>query len=255
MINLCATLSYEGTHYLGWQKTKIGASIQEEIEKALGILFRHPITCQAASRTDRGVHAKGQVINFLIPQEKLELSRLQISLNALLPHDIQVLMVEEVPLDFHATLQSCGKEYGYQICTSSQQSPFLRLFSWHFPRALDIRAMRNAAKFLLGSHDFSSLCNDRALLDSDPRCTLYGIAIEDCGEERVQILVQGNRFLYKMMRNLAGTLAYVGCGKIAPDSLRAILTARDRRLAGMTAPAHGLYLERVFYAKKGMSRP
>ncbi len=247
MKNFKGILSYEGTRFLGWQKTRMGDSIEKELEKALSVLLRHPVELQSASRTDAGVHAKGQVINFLTSENTLDLSRIRNGVNAILPHDIRLLSLEEASLDFHPTLDAAGKEYIYEICTGSVQSPFLRLFSWHFPYALDIEAMRSASAPLLGTHDFSSFCNERSLIDPDPVCTLQKVTIENLGGGRLQILVQGNRFLYKMMRNLAGSIAYAGCGKIAPESMRGILEARDRRLAGMTAPAHGLYLQRVFY--------
>lgn len=247
MTNIKGILSYEGTRYLGWQKTRMGTSIEEELEKALHVLLRHPVELQAASRTDAGVHAKGQVINFSTLLNALDLYRMRKGLNALLPHDIRLLALEEAPLDFHPTLDAVGKEYIYEICTSSVQSPFLRQYSWHFPHALDIETMQLAAQALLGTHDFSSFCNERLLLDPDPVCTLHAITLENLNNGRLRIIVQGNRFLYKMMRNLAGSITYAGCGKIAPETMRDILTARDRRLAGMTAPAHGLYLKRVLY--------
>lgn len=246
MKNYSGLLSYEGTRYLGWQKTRMGASIEEELEKALSTLLRHPVSLQAASRTDAGVHAKGQVINFVSDAEP-DLHRLQRGVNALLPHDIRMIALEEAALDFHPTLQAKGKEYIYELCTHSAQSPFFRHFSWHFPQTLDLDAMRAAANALLGTHDFSAFCNELSLLDPDPVCTLEKIAIEPLDSGRLRIIVQGNRFLYKMMRNLAGSIAYAGCGKIDPSSMADILASRDRRLAGVTAPAHGLYLQHVFY--------
>jgi len=223
----------------------MGPSIEEELEKALATLLRHPVELQAASRTDAGVHALGQVVNFKTSADVSP--RMLKGGNALLPHDIRLLSLEEAPVDFHPTLDAKGKEYAYEICTDAVQSPFHHLLSWHFPYALDLGAMRAAADRLIGTHDFSSFCNDRSLIDPDPVCTLQTISIETLEKTRVRIVVTGNRFLYKMMRNLAGTIAYAGCGKIAPDSIGDILMSCDRRLAGVTAPAHGLYLQRVLY--------
>lgn len=247
MKNFRCLLAYEGTRYLGWQKTKMGASIEEELEKALTIFLRHPVTLQAASRTDAGVHARGQVVNFTTPLASCEPSRLIRAINALLPHDIRLLHVEEVVSDFHPTLHAVGKVYAYEICTQTAQSPFLHLFSWHFPYSLNKEMIAEAASALLGTHDFSSFCNEKSLHDKSPLCTIDSILIEDLEKGRWKIIVQGNRFLYKMMRNLVGSLVYAGCGKLAPSSMAYILSARDRRLAGMTAPAHGLYLQHVLY--------
>lgn len=247
MRNFRAVIAYEGTRYLGWQKTRMGSSIQEELEKAIATLLRHPVELQAASRTDAGVHAKGQVVNFTTPLPSFDLFRLCKGINAVLPNDIRLLNLEEAPLDFHPTLNALGKEYVYEICTSTAQSPFFRSHSWHFPYDLDLASMRLAAEALVGTHDFSSFCNERTLIDPDPVCTLHSVSIDELPGRRLRILVQGNRFLYKMMRNLAGSIAYAGCGKINPSTIRDILMSRDRRLAGMTAPAHGLYLQRVLY--------
>jgi len=247
MRNYKGIISYDGTHYLGWQKTRMGPSIEEELEKALSTLLRHPVQLQAASRTDAGVHAKGQVINFFTHVD-IDFYRFSKGINALLPQDIRLLSLEEMPQDFHPTLTALGKEYVYEICSSTIQSPFFRDRSWHFPYKLNLEDMREAVKTLLGTHDFSSFCNDRNLIERDPICTLHSIDIEETSNHHVRIIVQGNRFLYKMMRNLAGTIAYTGCGKITADSLSDILLSRQRSLAGMTAPAHGLYLQRVLYS-------
>ncbi len=247
MKNLRGVLCYEGTHYLGWQKTREGPSIEGELEKALQILLRHPVELQAASRTDAGVHAKGQVFNFFTSNEEIGLNRLCRGANALLPRDIQILALEETSNNFHPTLDATGKEYTYEICTDPIQLPFLRFHSWHFPYSLDIDAMQSASQALIGTHDFTSFCNDFSLLKPNPRCSIKTITFQPLGESRMKILVQGNRFLYKMMRNLAGSLVYVGCGKISSSSMVDILHAKDRRLAGVTAPAHGLYLQNVFY--------
>ena len=141
MRNLKLTLSYEGTQYLGWQKTKMGPSIEETLEKALSQVLRHPVKLQAASRTDAGVHAAGQVIN-LFTSSPEDLFRLKKSFNGVLPRDISVLTLEEMPDAFHPTLDAQGKEYHYHICLGNVQLPFLRLVSWHFPYPLNIDEMQ-----------------------------------------------------------------------------------------------------------------
>ncbi len=244
--NFRGLLAYEGTRYLGWQKTKMGASIQEELEKVLFSLLRKPISVEAASRTDAGVHARGQAINFFLDEE-LDAYRFLRSVNALLPKDIALLDLEPTSPRFHPTLDAQYKEYQYQISLGPVQSPFERPFSWHVPQPLDIANMRDSSKYLLGKHDFSAFCNERRLMDIDPVCFLRAIFIETLDESRLRIRIIGNRFLYRMVRNLVGTLVYVGCGKICSSKLLDILHAKKRAQAGVTAPAHGLFLERIGY--------
>jgi tRNA pseudouridine38-40 synthase len=239
-------IAYAGTSFLGWQKTSMGPSVEETLENALFQILQHPVSLQAASRTDAGVHAQGQVVNAIL-EKPWDLSKLKYRLNTLLPKTISILSMEDVPIDFHPTLHTRRKHYLYQICTAAMQLPFSRETSWHFPYSLDLEAMCHAAKILLGTHDFSSFCNERALWDRDPVCTLESILIEPFESDRIRIEITGDHFLYKMMRNLVGTLVYVGCGKIKEEEICDILTSKDRIRAGMTAPAHGLFLKNVIY--------
>lgn len=251
MANFKLTLAYEGTRYLGWQKTKMGPSIEEELEKAIAQILHEEITLQAASRTDAGVHAACQIVNFFTKKE-INSYRLKRGINALLPKDISVLSLEEVEEAFHPTLSNIGKEYHYHICNGTVQLPFFRTTSWHFSYPLCIEKMKEGAKLLTGVHDFSAFCNDRSLYTKDTVREIFSIDIDPIEHERLRISVRGNHFLYKMVRNIAGTLIYVGCGKIAIDNLQNILKSQDRKQAGVTAPAHGLTLKEVFYncAKK-----
>ena len=235
-------ISYDGSKYFGWQKTSLDRlSIEGELEKAAEKIFGQPTQFEAASRTDRGVHAKGQTVHFSVDLP-VEPRRLLRSLNAVLPRDLSVLAVEEVPETFHATLDARGKEYHYYLCTSPVQLPMHRLYSWHIPQPLNLIAMQEAAKHLLGTHDFSSLTNERT---DDAIRTLTSVQIIPL-EDRLCIEMKGDRFLYKMARNIAGTLVSIGCGKIA-NTIPEILASRDRTKAGVTAPAHGLFLIKVFY--------
>ena len=244
--NFRGLLAYEGTGYLGWQKTSMGPTIQGELEKALSLLLHKAITVEAASRTDAGVHARGQVINFFLDKE-LETRRFLRSMNGLLPRNIALIQLEEASDTFHPTLDAKYKEYHYQISLGPVQTPFDRLFSWHVPQPLDIDAMEESLQFLLGEHDFSAFCNERQLLDIDPVCHLRELFVEKLSESQLRIRTIGNRFLYRMVRNLVGTLVYVGCGKILPSSLPGILQGKKRAQAGVTAPAQGLFLERIVY--------
>jgi len=231
-----AIIAYEGTQYFGWQKTISGPSIQEELEKALLRITAEKTTPEAASRTDRGVHAAGQVIQFAL-ETPLEIPALQKALNAVLPTDIRILHLS--PKTFHPTLDAIGKEYHYKISPVPVQDPTERFYSWHLRFPLDLDSMKQAAAHFIGTHDFTSFANEE---EKDPICTIQSLNILP-----TLIQIQGNRFLYKMVRNLVGTLVHIGCGKLSPDSIPSILASRDRKQAGPTAPAHGLYLHQVFY--------
>lgn len=247
MANVKLILSYLGSPFLGWQKTKLGPSIEESLEQALQQILQHEVKLQAASRTDAGVHARGQVVNFFTHQPTA-LRRLKHSLNGLLPKEISILSAEIMPDDFHPTLDCVKKEYTYHLCTAAVQLPFFRHTSWHFPTFLEIPLMRKGAQHLLGSHDFSAFCNERQLWDRDPCCNLEYIEIVSLPGKRICIRAIGDHFLYKMARNIAGILVYIGCGKISADAVPQILLDKDRRKAGITAPAHGLALQQVFYS-------
>lgn len=238
MRNIRLLLAYEGSNYLGWQKTAMGPSIEETVEKALSQVLQHEVKLQAASRTDAGVHAEGQVVNFFTPKQ-ISLK----SLNSLLPPDISILAMEEASPTFHPTLGARGKEYLYAMCLGPTQLPFHRSFSWHFGLSLDLEKMKKAAKDLIGEHDFSAFTNER---QANNVRILHRITF-DPSPNRLKIRVAGNNFLYKMVRNIVGTLLYVGCGKIESDALTDILKSKDRSRAGVTAPAHGLVLKKVFY--------
>ena len=245
--NVKMIVAYDGTAYLGWQKTKTGKSIEAELEGALKRILQEEVTLQAASRTDRGVHADGQVVNFFVTRTDLDLGLVRKGLNAVLPKDISVKSLEAVESAFHPTLHCSAKEYHYIICNTPVQLPFYRHCSWHVRPPLKLEEMRKAAETLLGKHDFSAFCNERALWTKNSVCQLFQIAITPFEEERLRISITGDHFLYKMVRNIVGTLAYVGMGKLSWETLPAILAQKDRAQGGITAPAHGLTLKQVFY--------
>jgi len=244
MIQYQLTLSYDGTHYFGWQKANTGPTIQETLEKAIIKIEKTAAPPEAASRTDRGVHAEQQSVTFFL-QKKWDVKILQKILNSSLPFDIRVLNIQIVPPHFHPTLDALEKEYHYYCCLKSVQQPIHRRHSWHFYYPLDIKKMQEEAKNLLGTHDFTSFTNT---VEKDPICTLRKIEILTLPEDRLMISLIGDRFLYKMARNIVGTLLFIGCGKIAPNQLPSILLSRDRKQAGMAAPAHGLFLHRIQYS-------
>lgn len=236
------TICYDGSLYFGWQKTKMGPSIQEEIERAVLQITKERVHPEAASRTDRGVHAEGQVV-YLILDASWESSRLLCALNAVLPKDIRVREIQPADPSFHPTLNAVQKEYRYCLSTSPVENPTNRLYAWHFRYPLDLEKMRRGAEDLLGTHDFSAFCNER---DPSPICTLKSIQFH-LSKEELQIAIIGDRFLYKMVRNLVGTLVYIGCGKLPSTCIPSLLASKNRRQGGITAPAHGLVLHKVFY--------
>lgn len=227
-------IAYDGTRYFGWQKTKSGPSIQEEIEKAIFRLTQETISVEGASRTDRGVHAEGQMVSFQI-EKFFEPRVLLRALNALIPHDIRVKDL------FFGEVQIVGKEYHYKICVGDVQLPMKRLYSWHFHQPLDLDKINQAKDHLIGTHDFSAFANEP---EKNPICTIESLVFDR------YFKVKGDRFLYKMVRNLVGTLLYIGSGKLQANCLPSILASKDRKQGGMTAPAHGLYLHQVFYKVK-----
>lgn len=244
MPNYLLTLAYDGTHYLGWQKAQEGETIESSLEKALTQILSHPVKLQAASRTDRGVHAEEQKVNF-ITDKVLPLSKIQYSLNSLLPSDIRITKVQEVPDDFHPTLAAKEKTYVYTITNHTYQLPFDRQTAWHYPLPLNLEAMEKASTHFIGEKDFSALTNVSPSNPYDKTRHVSKIEIAKGPHSEIRIAVTGTSFLYKMVRNIVGTLVYVGAGKIPLSDVEKILTNRQRPEMGMTAPAHGLCLKKV----------
>jgi tRNA pseudouridine38-40 synthase len=238
MARIKLIVSYHGGSYLGWQKTKEGPSIEETLEKALERLTLKRPPLEAASRTDRGVHARGQVVSFETDFPAAKLAR---ALNALLPSSIFVQSAEEVSLQFHPTLDAKGKEYHYELTFTLL--PFFLETAWHVYRPLDLALLNQEAATLIGTHNFRAFENA-----SDPKeavCTLWKFEAIPT-EYGLRFVLEGDRFLYKMVRNLVGTAVDRGTGK-QERSMREVLRSEDRRNAGVTAPAHGLFLHRVWY--------
>ena len=247
MNNIKLILAYDGNRYCGWQKSFQGLAIENVLQDVLEKILQHPLILQAASRTDAGVHATHQVVNFFTPLP-LNLERFKLSVNALLPKDIVILSIDIMPLHFHPTLDCKSKEYHYYMCYGPTQLPQHRFYSWHYHYSIDIEKMRQASLSFLGTHDFTSFCNvSKTNTYSHYIRTIDEIKIEEMEPDRLRIQVKGANFLYRMVRNIVGTLAYVGNGKIQPSQLSEILQAKDRRAAGITAPAHGLFLHKIIY--------
>jgi len=240
-------VAYDGTNYFGWQKTKTGPSIEGELERVLEKILQHPVPLQAASRTDRGVHARGQIVNFFTPK-KLNVARLQKSLNQLLPPDIRVFSCTEASPSFHPTLSARGKEYHYLLALLPVLPPLFRHVAWHIPYPLNLHLMEEAAQKLTGCHEFRAFTNRRknsAYISTTRHVSKVHIKKMDNGFLRIEI--RGDNFLYKMARNIVGTIVWAGRGKIRPDDIPSILENKKRAHAGITAPAHGLTLHKIFY--------
>lgn len=245
MVNVALTLEYDGTDYHGWQIQSHAPTVQgvflNALEKVLG---ERPVV-YASGRTDAGVHALGQVVNFKA-ETRLRPDELQRALNTLLPRDVVVVRAAKVPDGFHAQFSAAAKTYKYVIWNRQVPSPLLWRYSWHVRCPLDLAAMREGAACLIGTHDFRAFWGGDAGSPRDPVRTMEGLDIERKGET-IDIRVKANGFLRYMVRNITGTLVEVGRGKIPPSRVKEILDSKDRRRAGPTAPPRGLFLLEVFY--------
>lgn len=248
MPRIKCTVAYDGTQFSGYQIQPGKRTVQGEIEKALGKLHKGLVIKSVASgRTDAGVHAKGQVIHFDSPFE-MGPSKWQTALNAWLPTDIVIDEAEIASPDFHARYDSIGKEYRYVVDLSKKRDPFQRNYAFQYTYELDYIAMKEAMKYLIGTHDFTSFCSVKTVVENRVR-TLREI---EFFEEKGQLVFRfvGNGFLYNMVRILVGTLLEVGNGRRNPYQISTILENKDRTYAGKTAPGHGLYLWKVFYEEE-----
>ncbi len=241
------TIEYDGTNLLGWQKQEEGVSVQYFLEKALEGFSHQNIDVFGAGRTDAGVHALGQVAHFDL-ETKMDTFHIREAFNAWLRNleaPVSVLDVEEATPDFHARFSAKGRGYIYRILNRRAPTVLLSNRVWTVGYPLDVERMREGAKFLLGHHDFSSFrgAGCQAL---SPLKTLDKLDIETSGDE-IDFIVEARSFLYHQVRNMVGTLKSVGDGKLAPEDIKTILEKKDRASAGATAPACGLYLNKVMY--------
>lgn len=261
--NIKLTLQYDGTNFCGYELQPGKRTVREEIEKTLQKTFKLKIKINSASRTDAGVHALGQAVNFKL-QNPIPLSNIPKALNSVLPEDVRVIKAEAKVKKFHARFEAKAKEYEYLIYNGEVLPPQFRNFVWHVKPKLNLSAMRKAAKLLVGKHDFSSFCASGSD-DKNFVRTIYSIVIKrrkieiwnSCkllaprlrSGQVVSCKFVGDGFLYKMVRNMVGTLVEVGLGRLTVSDVKRILKAKDRRAAGRTAPAQGLCLVRVNYGR------
>mgnify|MGYP000843838839 FL=1 len=233
-------VAYDGTAYHGWQLQPGAITIEQVLNETLTELLGEPIQVIGASRTDSGVHARGNVAVF-DTSHRMPADKICFALNQRLPEDIRVQSSETVAPDWHPRRCSCVKTYEYKILNRKIELPTERLYSHFCYFDLDLEKMQQAAVLLVGEHDFKSFCNVRTQVKDTVR-TIYEISLSRTEDGMITIRICGNGFLYNMVRIIAGTLISVGMGQIPPDQIEDILNARDRAAAGPTAPARGLTL-------------
>jgi len=238
------TLSYRGGAYAGWQRQENALAVQQVVEEALARLLEWPVRVVGASRTDAGVHARGQAAHLELPRPFPE-SGLVYGTNPYLPEDVRVLAAALMPPGFHARKHALGKEYVYRLSRAAVLSPLDSLFVVQTPDEIDVKRMAQAVEFLPGRHDFSAFALTGGA-HGQPFRRIFSARWEEAGEE-LRLRIVGEGFLRGMVRALVGTLIEVGTGRRSPESFAALLAGRPRSEAGPTAPAHGLVLERVLY--------
>ena len=238
------TIAYDGTEFVGWQRQARGVSIQGAIEDVLAAIDGAPVTLHGAGRTDAGVHALAQTASARIasPLDDETLTR---ALNGHLPPAIRVTAIATGPDDFHARFSAAGKVYEYRIWNGPAVPPFIRLYAWHVPEALDFDAMQAASRALVGAHDFAGFRSARSI----NRTTIREVVRAGWRRDARLLVfeIAGTGFLRYMVRSLAGTLVEIGRGQRPADEMARLLAAPDRSAAGRTAPAHGLFLVKVEY--------
>ena len=237
-------IEYEGTAYHGWQMQINAITIQEVLEKALSKILNIKTTVLSSGRTDAGVHSEGMPAHF-VTESKMAKGELQLALNSVLPHDISIKDVREVPMTFNARGSVKYKLYRYVVLNRDYPSALNFRRSWFIPHDLDVVAMQRGAEYLLGEHDFTSFragnCNAKSPIRTMDRVEIIK------RNDFLNFEFEGKGFLKHMVRNFVGTLVYVGKNKISADQVKIILEARDRKVAGPTAPSHGLCLIKVEY--------
>lgn len=246
--NYKMTIAYDGTQYNGWQvQPNTPRTIQAVLLSTLKTVLRQDVILIGAGRTDTGVHALGQIAHFKI-NRVLDLYRILASLNGVLPYDIRIQGIELADPSFHSQYSAKGKTYHYHLCLQRFQNPFRRLYSHHVLSRIDIPLLRDAAHQFLGTRDFTSFANEAhsGACAKDAVRTIRRLDVVK-EEEGVRLEFEGDGFLYKMVRNITGTLLEVAARKRRIEDIPALFNAKDRRQAGMAAPPHGLFLVEVHY--------
>jgi tRNA pseudouridine38-40 synthase len=256
LLKLKLVIAFDGTHYEGWQTQKIGTGVQQKVEEALAKLFASRPILHSSSRTDAGVHAVGMVAHFEVPRSEFRMAprKLVLAINAWLPEDVRVTAARRVPAGFHARFHAESKQYRYQVWNHASMNPLLRQTAWHVPKTLDLAVMQRAAKHFVGRHDFQSFTANPGYARESTVRHLTRCDIKRSGP-LYTFVIEGEGFLYKMCRGIVGTLVQTGLGRFRAEAIPGLLSQRDRRVAGMTAPAHGLILWKVSYPKRLPAEP
>ncbi len=244
-------IAFDGLEYQGWQWQRVGVGVQERIQQAFHKVFGFEVQVHSSSRTDTGVHAVGMVAHVDLQRTGRQMGpeKLLLAINAHLPEDIRILEAKVVPQNFHARFSASGKQYRYYVWNHPCHHPLWRGTSWHVPKNLNLEAMKEAAELLVGKHDFRGFAVNTPYRKKNTVRTLTRCSIQKSGS-MLTFVIEGDGFLYKMCRGLAGTLVQIGQGKFAPQDITTMIASEDRRVAGMTAPAQGLVLWKVYYNKK-----
>ena len=273
--NILLTIAYDGTNFCGWQRQPGSRTVCGELEAVLTDLLKAPVKLNGTSRTDAGVHALGQRASFKavcpVPAERLaKVINDRLAKDRLEGvGDIRILEAKEMPEDFHARFSSRGKRYVYRIYNSPERSIFIRDHFYQVSQPLDVSAMRMAAAYIEGEHDFACFMSSGSTPQESTVRTVYRLCAQELsapaallpsGENReegreVRIIIEGNGFLYNMVRIITGTLVECGLGRRSPESVRDAIEKKDRSLAGHTAPPQGLYLAEVFYDRSTQNTP
>lgn len=244
MRNIKLIIEYDGKKFGGWQKQPNKLNIQGEIEKAIGEITGEVIELNASGRTDAGVHSLGQTANFKT-NSKIDISKIPVAINSKLKQSIRIISAEEVDERFHARYSCTGKKYRYVINNSRYGSAIYRGLEYHMPIKLNVEDMKKAIKYFEGEHDFKGFKASGTSSKSSIR-TIYSAKVIEEGD-RINIELEGNGFLYNMVRIISGTIVDVGLGKIKPEEIPQIIESKDRTRAGKTLPPQGLYLVEVYY--------
>lgn len=242
------TVAYDGTHYSGWQVQPNAPSVQQHLQESVAsFLGGEMVPVVGSGRTDAGVHALNQIAHFKVERE-INPNRLLMALNGLLPNDIRVKMVELAPAQFHSQYSAIGKEYHYHLYLNRIMDPFRRLYCWHVLRKLNLNLLQEAAALFVGTHDFTSFTNEHhaGSVAKNPVRTIYRLEICEV-EAGLRLEFEGNGFLYKMVRNIVGTLVAVASNRLTLSDIPTIFEAKDRRFAAQAAPPQGLFLVKVNY--------
>ena len=238
-------IEYDGTNFSGWQKQENAISVQKTIEDALAKLSQKEITIHASGRTDAGVHALGQVAHFDF-DKKIQDWQIRMALNHYLRDEaVVILSCEKISDEFHSRFDAKLRHYQYKILNRRAKAVLIKNRAWHIPYQLNLEAMKNGAKYLIGKHDFTSF-RDAECQAKSPIKTINKIEIEKI-EENINITISAPSFLHHMVRNIVGTLVLVGGEKIKAEDIKTILEAKNRTKSGPNAPAYGLYFYRVDY--------